>query len=199
MSQIASCRRRTANHRNVAFSILVFCCPFYDEDGDFDHYDCRSKGQKGLIFYSVTTLMMKLKAKMGKMMMTMMSVGQEGNCRGCCEMMKGPGGDRPPLGQTRSQSPQKLILHHFCHLQNLTFLVEGQVTGKRDGQVDQKSQKTFFLQIEPLSGWCQELRGPKERMKFNPSRVVLTLWGESIMSTVCTFLPNHGTCIEKCG
>ena len=67
-------------------------------------------------------------------------------------MMKGPGGDRPPLGQTRSQSPQKLILHHFCHLENLTFLVVGQVTGKKDGQVDQKSQKTFFLQIEPLSG-----------------------------------------------
>ena len=40
-------------------------------------------------------------------------LGVEGNFGGCWEMMKGPRGIGPPLGQPRSQSPQKLILHHF--------------------------------------------------------------------------------------
>ena len=78
-------------------------------------------------------------------MIMMRSVGGEGNFGGCCEMMKGPGGDRPAprSDQTRSQSPQKLILHHFSPPPppNLTSLVEGQVTGKKDGKADQKKAK----------------------------------------------------------
>ena len=77
-------------------------------------------------------------------------VGGEG-FGGCCSMMKGPRGDRPtPRSATRSQSPQKLILHHFSP-KSYHFGGGAQLTGKKDGQVDQKSQKTFFLQIEPLS------------------------------------------------
>ena len=121
MSQIASCHRRAPNHRNAAFGILVFCCPYNDEDGGFDQYERWSKSQKRPISYTGITVTMKQKAMLRKIMM-MMSVGCGGELlRVLWDDEGSQGGSATPRSATRSQSPQKLILHHFCRPQNLIF------------------------------------------------------------------------------
>ena len=94
-------------------------------------------------------------------------------------MMKGPRGGSTTLGQTRSQSPQKLILHHFSapHPPNRTILL--QLTGEKDGQVDQKKPKDIlfadrtFISVMSSVAWFE--RG---EMEFNPRSGWRPLWGE---------------------